>query len=179
MKYIGLFWCFLKIGLFSFGGGYASVSMIQDQVVSKMGWLGQEEFSNLVTISQLTPGPIAVNSATFVGTRIGGLAGAIVATLGCILPSCVLLILLMALCARLLKPRYMQKVLDALHPGVIALIGKAGLDLIIQAVSIQGGFGWEAGVMIAASMFLLLKKKCGPVGVILLSGAAGVIWSLQ
>ena len=85
----------------------------------------------------------------------------------------------MALCARLLKPRYMQKVLDALHPGVIALIGKAGLDLIIQAVSIRGGFGWEAGVMIAASMFLLLKKKCGPVGVILLSGAAGVIWSLQ
>ena len=86
MKYIGLFWCFLKIGLFSFGGGYASVSMIQDQVVSKMGWLGQEEFSNLVTISQLTPGPIAVNSATFVGTRIGGLAGAIVATLDVFCP---------------------------------------------------------------------------------------------
>ena len=177
MKYIGLFMCFLKIGLFSFGGGYASVAMIREQVVEEMGWLGREEFSNLVTISQLTPGPIAVNSATFVGTKVGGLLGAAAATLGCILPSCLMLILFMALCNRFLRPRHMQKALNALHPGVIALIAKAGIDLFWQTVSVSGEFHWEAGLLAACSMFLLLKKRWGPVGVILLSGAAGVTWN--
>ena len=89
-----LFWCFLKVGLFSFGGGYASMPLIQEQVVSSHGWLSMGEFTDLVTISQMTPGPIAINSATFVGIKIAGIPGALAATTGCILPACVIVMLI-------------------------------------------------------------------------------------
>src|SRR5699024_2182906 len=81
MIYLQLFWSFLQIGLFSFGGGYAAIPLLQGQIVDRHGWLSMPEFTDLVTISQMTPGPIAINSATFVGIKIAGLAGALVATL--------------------------------------------------------------------------------------------------
>ena len=86
MIYLQLFLSFLQIGLFSFGGGYAAIPLIQGQIVDQHGWLSMAEFTDLITISQMTPGPIAINSATFVGIKIAGLPGAAVATLGCILP---------------------------------------------------------------------------------------------
>lgn len=85
-----LFLSFLKIGLFSFGGGYAALPLIQEEVVELNQRLSLSEFNDLITISQMTPGPIAVNSATFVGTRIAGLPGALAATIGCVLPSAVI-----------------------------------------------------------------------------------------
>lgn len=94
MIYLQLFFSFLQIGMFSFGGGYAAMPLIREQVVSCHGWLDMGEFTNLITISQMTPGPIAINSATFVGTKIAGIPGAVVSTLGCILPSCILVTLL-------------------------------------------------------------------------------------
>ena len=80
MIYLELFWSFLKIGLFSFGGGYAAMPLIQEQVVSSHSWLSMSEFTDLITISQMTPGPIAINSATFVGIKIAGIPGALVST---------------------------------------------------------------------------------------------------
>ena len=94
MIWLQLFFSFLQIGLFSFGGGYAAVPLIQEQIVNIHGWLDMDQFTDLITISQMTPGPIAINSATFVGIRIGGIPGALVATLGCILPSCIIVTLL-------------------------------------------------------------------------------------
>lgn len=88
MIYLQLFLSFFQIGLFSFGGGYAAMPLIQGQVVQGHGWLSMSEFTDLITISQMTPGPIAVNSATFVGIKIAGVPGALAATFGCILPSC-------------------------------------------------------------------------------------------
>ena len=85
---------FAKIGLFSFGGGYAALPLIQNQIIDLHQWMNLSEFSDLITISQMTPGPIAINSATFVGIKIAGIPGAIVATLGCILPSCILITIL-------------------------------------------------------------------------------------
>ena len=90
MIYLQLFLSFLQIGMFSFGGGYAAMPLIQGQVVTAHHWLSMEEFTDLITISQMTPGPIAVNSATFVGTKIAGTGGALAATFGCILPSCII-----------------------------------------------------------------------------------------
>ena len=90
MIYFQLFLSFFQIGLFSFGGGYAAMPLIQGQVVQGHGWLSMSEFTDLITISQMTPGPIAVNSATFVGIKIAGIPGALAATFGCILPSCIL-----------------------------------------------------------------------------------------
>ena len=94
MIYLQLFLSFLQIGLFSFGGGYAAMPLIQGQVVTLHGWLTMSEFTDLITISQMTPGPIAVNSATFVGLKIAGIPGAVVATAGCILPSCIMVTIL-------------------------------------------------------------------------------------
>ena len=94
MIYLELFLSFLQIGALSFGGGYAAMPLIQNQVVSIHGWLTMKEFTDLVTISQMTPGPIAINSATFVGIKIAGIGGAAVATLGCILPSCIIVTLI-------------------------------------------------------------------------------------
>ena len=88
MMYWDIFFCFLKIGAFSFGGGYAALPLIQGEVVGNYGWLSMREFTDLVTISQMTPGSIAVNAATFVGTRLAGLPGAVIATAGCVLPAC-------------------------------------------------------------------------------------------
>ena len=88
MIYLKLFLSFLQIGAFSFGGGYAALPLIQEQVVTLNNWLSLREFTDLITISQMTPGPIAINSATFVGIKIAGIGGALAATFGCILPSC-------------------------------------------------------------------------------------------
>ena len=90
MIYLKLFVSFLQIGLFSFGGGYAAMPLIQEQIVNIHGWLSMSEFTDLITISQMTPGPIAINSATFVGVKIAGIPGAAGATFGCILPSCII-----------------------------------------------------------------------------------------
>ena len=88
--YLQLLWSFFQIGLFSIGGGYAAMPLIQRQVVELHGWLTMTQFADIMTIAEMTPGPIAINSATFVGMQIAGVSGAIVATLGCILPSCVI-----------------------------------------------------------------------------------------
>ena len=92
MIYLQLFWSFFQIGLFSIGGGYAAMPLIQKQVVDLNHWLSMGEFVDIITISQMTPGPIAINSATFVGIRIGGIGGALVATFGCVLPSCIIVL---------------------------------------------------------------------------------------
>ncbi|MBQ9810196.1 MAG: chromate transporter, partial [Spirochaetales bacterium] len=87
MIYLQLFLSFMQVGLFSIGGGYAAIPLIESQVVTNHAWLTMSEFTDLVTIAEMTPGPIAINSATFVGIRIGGIVGAVIATLGCIVPS--------------------------------------------------------------------------------------------
>ena len=94
MIYLQLFLSFLQVGMFSIGGGYAAMPLIQSEVVQRYGWLSMNEFTDLITIAEMTPGPITVNSATFVGVRIAGIPGAIVATLGCIFPSLIIVSIL-------------------------------------------------------------------------------------
>ena len=92
MIYIELFLCFVQIGLFSIGGGYAAMPLIREQVVEMRGWLTMTQFGDVMTISEMTPGPIAINSATFVGIQVAGVPGAIFATLGCIFPSLIIVL---------------------------------------------------------------------------------------
>ena len=94
MIYLKLFLSFFQIGLFSFGGGYAALPLIEEQVVVQNGWLSMTGFTDIITISQMTPGPIAINAATFVGMQIAGLLGAIIATMGCVSPSCIIVLTL-------------------------------------------------------------------------------------
>ena len=133
MIYIQLFFSFLQVGLFSFGGGYAAMPLIQGQVVTMHQWLSMSEFTDLITISQMTPGPIAVNSATFVGIKVAGLPGAIAATAGCILPSCILVTVIAKLYLKYRNMELLRGVLGSLRPAVVAMIASAGILILISA----------------------------------------------
>ena len=126
-----LFLSFLQIGLFSIGGGYAAIPLIQSQTVELHTWLTETEFMDLATIAEMTPGPIAVNGATFVGLKIAGIPGALVATFGCILPSLVIVSLLAWVYRRYRELPLLQGVLASLRPAVVALIFSAGLNMLL------------------------------------------------
>lgn len=181
MIYIKLFLSFLQVGILSFGGGYASMPIIQVQVVDYHKWLSLSEFTDLISISQMTPGPIAVNSATFVGIKVAGIPGALVATLGCILPSIIIVSIISCLYLKYRKMELLQSVLKMLRPAVVALISTAGVSILITA------FFGEAGIVLLNNLkiqmvvifsicvFLLLKMKIDPILVMVLAGLMNVI----
>lgn len=182
MIYLQLFWSFFQIGLFSIGGGYAAMPLIKHQVVDLHQWLSLSEFTDLITISQMTPGPIAINSATFVGIRIAGLLGAIISTVGCILPSCIIVLTLAYFYYKYRNITMIEGVLSGLRPAVVALIASAGLSILILAVwgSESISFHWadinlKAVGIFAVSLFVLRKFKPNPVYVMAGSGILGVI----
>lgn len=183
MIYLNLFWSFFQVGLFSFGGGYAALPLIQHQVVDIHGWLTLTEFSGLVAVSQMTPGPIAINSATFVGTQVGGLGGAVVATLGCITPSCIIISLLAWIYARYQEVAAIRGMLAGLRPTVTALIFAAGLSILGLAFWGEKGFQSElsaldpvAVILFVAGLFALRKFRTNPMYVMLGSGIIGGAW---
>lgn len=180
MIYLQLFWSFFQIGLLSFGGGFAAMPLIQNQVVDIHGWLTLTEFTDLITISEMTPGPIAINSATFVGTQIAGVGGALVSTFGCILPSCIIVSLLAWLYGKYRELVVIKGVLACLRPTVVALILSAGLSILVLSFWGQGGFTWDiasidfiAVALFTAGLFLLRKFKTSPLFIILGSGVVG------
>ena len=183
MTLLQLFLSFIQVGLFSIGGGYAAMPLIQSQVVDHYGWLSMSEFTDLITIAEMTPGPIAVNSATFVGIRIAGVGGAIVATLGCILPSCLIVSLLAFVYYRYKQMSALQSVLASLRPAVVALIASAGLS-ILKLVAFGGsGIGLEnvdwVGLALFAAAFVALRKfKRGPILVMICCGALRLVLNL-
>jgi chromate transporter len=186
MIYLKLFWSFFQIGLFSFGGGYAAMPLIQNQVVDINNWLSMSEFADVITISQMTPGPIGINSATFVGIRVGGIGGAIVATIGCILPSCMIVLSLAYVYYKYRGLTAVQGVLNGLRPAVIAMIASAGLALIILAfwsgkgiTSKRVDLDFVAVVIFTIAFIVLRKWKVNPIHVMIGSGIIGLcIYSL-
>ena len=180
MIYLQLFLSFLQICAFSFGGGFAAMPLIQNQVVDLHHWLSLSEFTDLVTISQMTPGPIAVNSATFVGIKIAGIPGAIVATLGCILPACIIVTIIAWLYLKYRNMKSLQVVLSTLRPAVVSLIATAGLTIIISAIFGELGISIntikiQMVVIFGICMFLLMKWKMNPIFVMVLAGILNVI----
>lgn len=154
MIYLQLFLSFLQVGMFSIGGGYAAIPLIRDQIVTSHAWLTMNEFTDLITIAEMTPGPIAVNSATFVGIRIAGPLGAVIATLGCITPSLLIVSLLAYIYYRYKNVSALQSVLASLRPAVVALIAGAGLS-ILKLVVFQGNVVALASVNWAGVLILL------------------------
>ncbi len=185
MIYWELLWSFIQIGLFSVGGGYASMPLIQAQVVDKYHWLTLTEFADIITISQMTPGPVAINSATFVGMRIGGIGGALVATLGCILPSCAIVLTLSWIYFKYRSVSVVQGVLAGLRPAVVALIASAGVTILLM--SFFGGatesiyhlpfsqLDWVAIALFAVCLILLRKTKISPLLIMAGAGVVGMI----
>ncbi len=182
MVYLELLWSFIQIGLFSIGGGYAAMPLIQHQVVDLHPWLTMNQFADIMTISEMTPGPIAINCATFVGIQVAGIPGAIVATVGCVLPSCIIVLLLAVVYYRFRGLSLVQGVLKGLRPAVVAMIASAGLSLLILAVYGQRTIpaeplnpDWIAVAVFAAAFFVLRKWKPNPVWVMLGSGVVGAV----
>ncbi|MDO5589600.1 MAG: chromate transporter [Lachnospiraceae bacterium] len=184
MIYLQLFLGFLQVGLFSFGGGYAALPLIQAQVIDAHGWLSMKEFTDLITLSQMTPGPIAINAATFVGIKVAGLPGAFSATLGNILPSCIIVTLIAKLYIKYQKMDMLQGVLKSLRPAVVALIASAGIVILKSTF-------WKAGITFAISgmnvwlififiigLTLLLWKKLNPIVVMVFAGLLNVVYHL-
>ena len=185
MIYLQLFLSFFQIGAFSFGGGYAAMPMIQEQVITLHNWLTMDTFANLVTIAEMTPGPIAVNAATFVGTQVAGPLGAIVATIGCILPSCIFVTLLAFIYGKYKNMVLLQGTLGSLRPAVVSMIAKAGLTIIISAFFLSGtitltisNISFRMIAYFVVAVFLLRKVKLNPILVMLLCGAAEVVFTL-
>ena len=180
--YLQLFFSFLQIGTLSVGGGYAALPLIQNQVVALHHWISMAEFTDLITISQMTPGPIAINSATFVGIKIAGMPGALVATLGCILPSCIIVTIIAYLYMRYRDLDTLQGILGMLRPAVVALIASAGISILITAFFGDSGIKLSScnpkAVVIFAGCLILLRKRVNPVLVMVLAGIVNVGLSL-
>ncbi len=176
MIYFKLFLAFFQVGLFSFGGGLAALPLIRHQTVEVYGRLSLHEFTDLITISQMTPGPIAINTATFVGTKVAGIPGSVVATVSCILAPCAIVSILAVLYMKYKNLRVMQGILGGLRPAIVAMIASAGAAVLALSVFGEGGAGsvdFVAMGLFAAGLFTLRKWKVNPIFVMLGTGAVG------
>ena len=185
MIYLQLFFAFLQIGALSFGGGYAAMPLIQAQGIDKYHWISMSDFTSLITISEMTPGPIAINSATFVGTQTAGILGGLAATAGCILPSCIFVTLLAWLYTRYRNLSLMQGILGALRPAVVSMILTAGITILLPVFFTDGVFSLSLGslhlrgiLLFLGALLLLRRFKLDPIKCMVLCGLAETVCRL-
>lgn len=186
MIYLDLFLSFLKIGVVSFGGGYGMLSIIRETVISN-GWLTEEQVLDFVAVSESTPGPIAINMATFVGSSQGGLLGAFCTTFGVILPAFLIIFLIASVLNNLLKYKSVQGVLAGIRPCVVGLILGTAVIMFLKVIlnlTVVGdavSFNWRGLIVfavIAAVRIIADKKfkiKLSPIVLILISAAMGIL----
>ena len=154
MIYLQLFFSFLQVGLFSIGGGYAAIPLIESQVVTAHGWLTMSEFTDLVTIAEMTPGPIAINSATFVG----------------IVPSLALVTILAFIYYRYRSASFMQKILKVIRPVVVSLIAAAGIRILLNVAGIGTSLDIRGIVLFTLALVSMKTTKFNPVLIMVLCG---------
>lgn len=184
MILLEVFWSFFIIGLFSIGGGYAALPLIEHQVLEVHNWLTLTEFADLLTISQMTPGPIALNASTFVGTRVAGLPGAIIATIGCVTPSCIIVMTLSYFYFKYKNLSSIQGILKGLRPAVVSLITSAALSILLLAVFKSedttlwtmkiSDINYISIVLVVIGVFVLRKYKLDPIKVMIATGVIGI-----
>ncbi|MFX0549390.1 chromate transporter [Hathewaya histolytica] len=165
-----IFLTFFKIGLFSFGGGYAMLPLIQQEVINVNHWLSNSEFIDLVAISQVTPGPIAINSATYVGYKAGGVLGSIAATLGVIIPSTIIMILFCKFFFTFKNNDYVEKAFKGLRPTAIGLIAAAAL-LIADSSFID----YKSVLIFLGALVASYKFKLNPILLTFISAIIGIL----
>ena len=187
MIYLELFLTFLQVGAVSFGGGYAMISLIREKVLLH-GWLTEGELLNMIAVSESTPGPIAVNMATFVGSAQGGILGSFLVTLGVVLPSFIIILLIAALIRNFLKYKGVQAFLGGVRPCVVGLILATAITLFLGTVvgmtsdnsEISADFRGLAifGILLVGSLISskIFKKKISPILMILISAGLGMLF---
>lgn len=188
MIYLQLFLEFLKIGLFTFGGGYAMIPLIKETVL-KYNWLNEAQFLNMIGVSEITPGPIAINMATYIGSTQAGFLGATLATVGVVLPAFFIMLLISILLKRFMKNKYVQSTLGGIKGVAIALIASSAITLLADVLfpyKVQNGSisfspqftAIKIFVLIVAGYFLLkivIKRKPGPIAIIIMSAIVGLM----
>lgn len=186
MIYLQLFLNFLKIGVVSFGGGYGMIPLIQETVISH-GWLTQEEILNFIAVSESTPGPIAINMATFIGSSQGGILGSFIATLGIVIPSFVIILLIATLAKNLMKFAGVKATLNGIRPTIIGMIFATFVTMFIstifsmKTVESTFAFDWKGLVIFAVVAIIALafklwrKKSISPILLIVFSGGLGLL----
>ena len=180
MLYIQLFYTFFKIGLFGFGGGYAMLSLIQGEVVSRYGWVTPQEFTDIVAVSQTTPGPIGINSATYVGfTATGSIWGSVIATFAVVLPSFILMLTISKFFLKYQKHPSVEAVFSGLRPAVVGLLASAALGLMnVENFSspTKDTYSFVISCIIFITAFIGTKKyKVNPIMMIFICGIIGFL----
>lgn len=186
MTLLKLFTAFFQVGLFSFGGGYAILEMIRQLIVEGHGWLTLTEYIDMITLSQMTPGPIALNAATFVGTRMAGVSGAIMATLGCVFPSIIIVLTIAYFYFKYQNLSAIQGILTGLRPTVAAMIASAGMSVL--ASMLFGGttdsfftadianFDVIACFLFIVGLIVIRKWKLSPIYIMVGCGVLGLVF---
>lgn len=178
MIFLQLFITFFVIGLFTIGGGYAMLSLIQDQVVNIQGWITEEQFTDIVAISQMTPGPIGINSATYIGydviantgaPHIMGILGSLAATAAVVLPSFLIVLALCKMYDKVRQNKTFQDVMAGLRPAVVGLIGAAAVIMITPETFPD----WKSWILFAAAFIATFWCKVHPILAIIAGGVAG------
>ena len=185
MIFLQLFYTFFKIGLFGFGGGYAMISMIQGEVVTRHEWLSSNEFTDIIAISQMTPGPIGINSATYVGysavvnagySHAVGILGSTIATVSVVLPSFILMVLISKFFLKYQKHPIIASVFEGLRPGVVGLLAAAAL--VLMNGENFGTYNWQiltSIILFAGTFIASFRYKVNPILLIVICGIIGYV----
>ena len=169
-SYGAIFWTFFKIGLFTFGGGYAMIPLIEREIIDRRGWIAKENFLELLTIAQSAPGPIALNTSVFVGYKTRGFKGATAAILGAITPSFFIILAVALFFTAIKDNRYVEAAFKGMRPAVVALIAAPIFNL-------AKGLGWWRILIAVAAAFVVWHFSISPIYMIILGAVAGLIYS--
>lgn len=177
MIYLQLLWVFIKIGVLGFGGGYAMLSLIQHEVVEHYAWMTTTEFADMVAISQMTPGPISINLATYVGYTTGGLGGSLLASFALCLPSIIMVYMIIKLFMNRKNSSLMDNTLKGLKPAIAGLIFAAGLSMMNAQNFVEIGRGQNNVSIIVCVLAFVASYffKANPILLIVLSGVTGFL----
>lgn len=181
MIYIELLLSFIKIGVCTIGGGYAAIALIEDIVVNTNQWISMDDFIDIVAIAEMTPGPIAINSATFVGMKVAGFKGALIATAGFVLPSLIIVLTLAFFYYKYKNLKYVNGVLTALRPAIVSVIATASVSILSMSLFFDKSVGLNISnidlvaviVFILSLIVLRTLKKISPIILIIVGGAVG------
>ena len=178
-----IFFAFVRVGAFAFGGAYAAIPLVEQEVVVNSGWMTYAEFMDLLALDEITPGPILINSATFVGMRVAGIPGAIAATLGCITIPCVVAMVLLLLFRKYKDTEVMKSIVLSLKCMALALIASTMVKLGMQAIvpdlpSVDAMHAVYVAAVMAVAFYLINQKRLRPLYVMLGCGVVNVLVSI-
>ena len=172
---IEIVFAFIKIQLLSFGGGHASIPVVHNEIVEIRHWMNIEEFQDLLAMDELTPGPLAINCATYVGEKLAGIPGAIAATLGCIIPSCILALIFVRAYKKYFQNKLFINEMFCLRAMVIAILAATTITLFRDSIILNSALNYQFVIIFILSFICFMKFKPNPIYIMLLAGCASLI----